>query len=241
MKTAYIFDVDGTLTPSRQEITPEFRILFEHFCLNEDVYLVSGSDYPKTAEQLGPVLTDELVKLVYNCSGNSIWERGIEIYASSWTLPAAARNHLLDLLYSSKCPTKTGKHLEVRPGAVNFSTVGRNADSDQRAEYVLFDQETGEREMMVESFNKYFGSRLNCIATIGGETGIDITETGKDKQQILHDFEGRDVWFFGDRMEPGGNDHSLTQAILNRNNTGDQCHSVRNWEDTAAIIRSIVS
>ena len=60
MKATYVFDVDGTLTPSRQLITDEFRDFFMQFALHHDVYLVSGSDYVKTVEQLGEVIVNDL-------------------------------------------------------------------------------------------------------------------------------------------------------------------------------------
>ena len=40
----YIFDVDGTLTPSRGIIDPTFKEFFIRFCNNNDVTLVTGSD-----------------------------------------------------------------------------------------------------------------------------------------------------------------------------------------------------
>ena len=49
----FAFDVDGTLTPSRQRIAPSFEEWFLSFCQTNNVYLVSGSDYEKTLEQLG--------------------------------------------------------------------------------------------------------------------------------------------------------------------------------------------
>ena len=51
MKTKYVFDVDGTLTPSRGLIDPEFKAFFNAFCLFNDVYLVTGSDRDKTIEK----------------------------------------------------------------------------------------------------------------------------------------------------------------------------------------------
>ena len=49
----YIFDVDGTLTPSRQVIDPSFEAFMIKFCCKHDVYLVTGSDRQKTVDQLG--------------------------------------------------------------------------------------------------------------------------------------------------------------------------------------------
>ena len=57
----FIFDVDGTLTPSRQTIDPEFKKFFLRFIKDNKVFLVTGSDYPKTVEQLGADITENVV------------------------------------------------------------------------------------------------------------------------------------------------------------------------------------
>lgn len=234
MNTAYIFDVDGTLTPSRDVITDEFCEFFTEFCQQHPVYLVSGSDYQKTLEQLGKVT--DLVRRVYSCSGNSIWENGTEIRTNSWTIPDAAKTYLNSILRHSKCPVKTGNHFEVRPGSMNFSTVGRMATREQRAEYVMFDQRSGERERVVKEFNLFFGGLFNCTALIGGETGIDITESGKDKSQIIGDFADQPIKFFGDRCAPGGNDYPLALAIFQRLNPHDTVYPVSGWQNTKSIL-----
>ena len=43
----FIFDVDGTITPSRCEIDNDFAVFFSDFCANNNVYLVTGSDREK--------------------------------------------------------------------------------------------------------------------------------------------------------------------------------------------------
>ena len=48
----FIFDVDGTLTPSRQKISSDFISLFYNFTQKEKVYLVTGSDRAKTLQQI---------------------------------------------------------------------------------------------------------------------------------------------------------------------------------------------
>ena len=49
----FIFDVDGTLTPSRGLMDSQFQQWFNDFCRAYPVYLVTGSDKPKTIEQIG--------------------------------------------------------------------------------------------------------------------------------------------------------------------------------------------
>ena len=63
----FIFDIDGTLTPSRQKIDPEFKTFMIYFAIKNPVYLVTGSDRQKTLEQIGAGLYDSC-KRVYNLS-----------------------------------------------------------------------------------------------------------------------------------------------------------------------------
>ena len=85
----FIFDVDGTLTPSRKEIDHDFAVFFSNFCISNPVYLVTGSDRDKTIEQVGEEIYS-LCKRVYNCSGSDVWEGEKHIRSNSWTLPERA-------------------------------------------------------------------------------------------------------------------------------------------------------
>ena len=76
MKSKFIFDVDGTITPSRKKIQDDFGSSFLTFCRNHDVYLVTGSDRDKTIEQIGLSLYCAC-KRVYNCAGNDVYEGDI--------------------------------------------------------------------------------------------------------------------------------------------------------------------
>jgi phosphomannomutase len=85
----FIFDVDGTLTPSRGIIDLNFKAFFNSFCLMNDVYLVTGSDKAKTIEQISEP-TYNLCKRVYNCNGNDVWEGATHVHTNDWTLPEVA-------------------------------------------------------------------------------------------------------------------------------------------------------
>ena len=82
----YIFDVDGTLTPSRKKIEHEFWAPFLIFCRNNHVSLVTGSDREKTVEQLGLDIC-YTAKRVYNCSGSDVYEKNENVYRDAWELP----------------------------------------------------------------------------------------------------------------------------------------------------------
>ena len=47
MSKIYIFDVDGTLTPSRRPMTEDFEMFFSRWAKENTFYLVSGSDLDK--------------------------------------------------------------------------------------------------------------------------------------------------------------------------------------------------
>ena len=47
MSKVYIFDVDGTLTPSRLKMDEEFYDFFRNWIPNHKYYLVTGSDLKK--------------------------------------------------------------------------------------------------------------------------------------------------------------------------------------------------
>ena len=53
MKTIILFDVDGTLTKSRNPITKEFRAFLDSVHEKVAVGLVGGSDLAKIQEQVG--------------------------------------------------------------------------------------------------------------------------------------------------------------------------------------------
>lgn len=224
----FIFDVDGTLTPSRGKIDPEFNKFFFNFACTYDVYLVTGSDYDKTVEQLGNSLCC-MVKRVYNCSGNDVWQNGTNIYTNDWTLPEEAREFLNQKLSTSEFPLRTGLHIEDRPGMVNFSVVGRNATLGERKLYHTYDTQTLERHQIAKEFKLQFPL---IEATVGGETGIDIFPIGSDKSQILSDFSDDDfIYFFGDMCKPGGNDFPIANAIREGEKMGVP-YQVDSWKDT---------
>ena len=232
MINKFIFDVDGTLTPSRGIIDINFKMFFNTFCLDNDVYLVTGSDKSKTVEQIGKG-TYNLCKRVYNCSGCDVYEGDQNIRTSDWTLPALARTFLISCEYESKFTIRTGNHIEERPGMVNFSVVGRNATTEERAKYVAYDTLVDERNTIAKAFNIMFP---DLQATVGGDTGIDIAPLGSDKSQILHDFnENNTIHFYGDAMFEGGNDLPLAYAL--KDFQLGFSHHVNGWQHTWEKLR----
>lgn len=222
--TNFVFDVDGTLTPSRQKIDPLFAEWFLSFCTHSNVYLVTGSDYAKTLEQVGSDICNA-VKGVYSCCGNALYIQGELQYQNDFSLSEYQEEFLYRLLAESPFPVKTGIHVEKRPGLVNFSIVGRNSSWEQRQQYVEYDVKTHEREYISGLIENKFPT---LQAALGGETGLDIHPVGRDKAQVAEFV--KPFVFFGDKIMPGGNDYSI--ALL-----AEKYYLVEDWSQTFDILR----
>lgn len=227
----YIFDVDGTLTPSRGTIDPEFADWFVEFCDHYDVYLVTGSDRLKTLEQVGERVYNKCKRVYQNC-GNDVWEQSVNVRTTNINWDPHIMGFCSNELAQSTFPIRTGIHCEYRIGLMNFSIVGRKANKEQRADYVKHDKLTNERKLIAERFNQQFPL---YEASLGGETGIDIAPKGKDKSQILQELDGYS-FFFGDAIFKGGNDYSLALAVLK---ASGEVAKVEGWKETWRILKQL--
>ena len=132
--------------------------------------------------------------------------------------------------------TKTGNHIEIRQGTINFSTVGRNATPNLRKAYCRWDKEFQEREDIVEYITHLYPT---FEVAIGGQISVDIYPVGKNKAQVvdqLRSLYGPDVEmiFVGDRNMPGGNDWPLAQRLEGIPNC--EWFQVQSYEETRALI-----
>ena len=229
----FIFDVDGTLTPSRQQIDSNFWAWFLNFCKSNDVYLVTGSDRQKTLDQITEVVYNNCTR-VYNCSGSDVYERDRNVYRDDWELPDDVKRFLLDELDYSSFPLRNGLHIERRPGGVNFSILGRG-EGYGREEYVRWDKETNERSDIADRLKNQFP---DLEVQIGGQTGLDLGAPGSNKGQIIRDFnEGDELHFYGDMMEVGQNDYPLAQIVERR---GGCVYNVEDYKETWKLLSKYV-
>lgn len=216
-----VFDVDGTLTDSRAEMDPEFAKEFQKWVLESGhaVWLITGSDYPKTLEQVGSAIC-ESVAGVYNCAGNELHTGGILQDARSWTPSDELRSWLMMHLTTQPWPIKTGLHLEERTGLANWSPVGRACARPERQQFYEWDCRHHYRAELAQRLEAAFPE---LQATVAGETGIDIYPRGWDKSQISDRVRPFD--FFGDKCGPGGNDETIARRA-------QQVWEVTSWRDT---------
>ena len=208
MTTTFLFDVDGTLTDARKPINQEFEYFMKDFIMRGNkCMIITGSDRPKTVEQIGLSLTLRFAR-VYHCSGNHVFEDTKEIKKNEWLLSDEQKTFLTEYLHKINYNEMTGNHIEQRIGTANFSIVGRNANWAERDRYAKWDQINKGRETVAMYYNQQF---KDSVAQVAGETSIDIFPVGCDKSQAVNEQEGTTI-FFGDNCFPGGNDFTAAQA-----------------------------
>lgn len=229
----FLFDVDGTLTPSRQKIDKEFKSFFGKWITDVrsrsgKVFIVTGSDKRKSVQQLGLALWRHIsIDGCYQCSGNQLYKRGRLVRSSNWTMSDDLRKDLTSLIKSSPWYGTATNNIEERTGAVNISTIGRDCPDESRAIYYEWDKDNGEREKIVSILScKY--PQLHFVA--GGEISIDIYPSGCDKSQVLNDMNENKNVFFGDRCTRDGNDFTI--AIMS-----DIYYNVDSWQQTAEVLK----
>lgn len=228
----YLFDVDGTLTPSRGAIDSDFQELFIRFFSRQSkagnkVFFVTGSDKDKTIEQVGRRLWLSVDGCFQN-SGNQLYKNGHLIQENIWHPPLGLIIRLKEILNKSLWHGTATNNIEKRIGVINFSTIGRSCTQEQREEYEAWDLINKERTSIQKSLQEEFPE---LDIAIGGQISMDIYPRGKDKAQVLGQIHGRTV-FFGDNCLEGGNDYTISQKC-------DEYYNVKNWKETRKIIGNL--
>ena len=227
MDRIFIFDVDGTLTPSRLPMTKEFQKFFKEWIKKNKFYLVTGSDLPKLQEQM--CFYDIEAEGIFTCCGNQFWKPDPSIvntsaeliYDNKFEMTNKLKSSLEVMLMSSQYPHRYGNHIEDRGSMVNFSIVGRNCNQEQREHFFKWDNEKSERKIIANAIKEKFP---DLDAVLGGQISIDIYPKGKDKSQILDIIEQErlvkpdEYIFIGDRTKKGGNDYPLAKLMEETDN-----------------------
>tara|TARA_R110002072_G_scaffold35911_5_gene105765 strand:+ start:980 stop:1714 length:735 start_codon:yes stop_codon:yes gene_type:complete len=242
VKRIFMFDIDGTLTPHRQPMTKSMVMFFSNFCKENKVFLVTGSDWEKVKEQV-PSEVLALTQGIYTCSGNALYgSDGTLLREREYQMNPHLERLLSSLLESSPYHVKTGRHIENRPGMVNFSIVGRACTLEQREEYSQWDSTYRERRLLRD---KIMSSFAGLDVALGGQISLDIYPTGWNKAQAYNEVKDKNpdhsIVFYGDRLEHGGNDYPIYEAMCRSNlayeEVADFAYEVKDYQETITALR----
>lgn len=238
--TLVLFDVDGTLTPARLEISDEMRETLKALRKKVVIGFVGGSDLSKQVEQLGESVLQDF-DYCFSENGLTAYKLGKELASQSFInwigndkynkLVKFILRHLADI----DIPVRRGTFIEFRNGMINVSPVGRNASTEERNEFEKYDKEHKVRESLVNALKENFAD-YGLTYSIGGQISFDVFPTGWDKTYALQHVENegfKEIHFFGDKAYEGGNDWEI---YTDPRTIG---HAVKSPDDTIRILKEL--
>jgi HAD superfamily hydrolase (TIGR01484 family) len=253
-KKLVVFDLDGTLAPSKAAIDAEMDRLFTQLLMVKKVAVIGGGKYDLFKSQLITKLTASkpLLKNLFLFPTTST---AFYRYDSGWK---NVYRHELSKEERTKIkkafkevfkesgyipPKKTyGKVLEDRGTQVTFSALGQEivAMLGKKEGVRLKEKWKNENTPIKLKMAKMLAARLPKLEVhAAGFTSIDVTRKGIDKAYGMRQIEKylripiKDMVFIGDALFPGGNDYAVKK-------TGVQAIPVSGPEETKKIIRAII-
>ncbi|KAE9405598.1 eukaryotic phosphomannomutase [Gymnopus androsaceus JB14] len=231
-----LFDVDGTLGPSRQPVPPEVIKVLRDLRKKAVVGFVGGSDLVKISEQLSVNGSNVVEDFDFAFAENGLTAfRMVFIKFIGEERYKPLVNFILHYIADMDIPIKRGTFVEFRNGMINVSPLGRNATIAERNEFEVYDKKHGLREAFVKVLQEKFAD-YNLTFSIGGKISFDVFPRGWDKTYALRHVEHEgfeEIHFFGDKTYKGGNDYEL---FADPRTIG---HSVKDPEDTVRIVKEI--
>lgn len=143
--TIFLFDVDGTLTPSRCKASDKILKMLQSLRTKVKVGFVGGSDLAKQVEQVGDNCL-ELFDYAFPENGLSFYKNGklisqekiIDYMGEQLYLKFV--NFCLNYLSKLDLPIKRGTFIEYRNSMINISPIGRNCSTDERKDFYELDK-----------------------------------------------------------------------------------------------------
>jgi len=240
-----MFDLDGTLAASKSEISPATAHMLCALLSAIDVCIISGGRFEQfdaqVLRQLGEFGDLTRLHLMPTCGTRYLrWEGGVwdEIYFEK--LSSDEKNRAMEVLRDGAeklgfwTKATWGPALEDRGSQVTYSALGQNAPADAKSGW---DQNNSKKE----SLRKFTAARLPDLEVkSGGSTSIDVTRRGIDKAYGARKLMSalgltkRDILFFGDRLDPEGNDYPIKAM-------GIDCIEVHGGSDTVSKVTKAFS
>ena len=248
MPKLVMFDLDGTLTVSKQPLTGEMAGLLATLLERTKVAVVSGGALPQYLSQVVARLPEgaNLANLyILPTSGSALYEYRNTDWSKIYEehipeedakkIEAAARSGAEATGLVDFSAPAWGQRIEYRGSQVTLSALGQQAPPGEKAKW---DPDKSKRLTIREEIQKRLPEGYS--AAMGGATSIDITKTGVDKAYGIHQLCERlhlaesDALYVGDQLVEGGNDEAVfrTDAVT---------HPVSSLEDTETLIRGLLA
>lgn len=228
-----VFDLEAVLTESKTAIDEEMKILLEQLLEKNQIAILSGVSFEKIRQNV--LFKTEKFKsmLILPLSGSEMW-----VFKNNWK--RIYHNNLKEeevskVMNAIKNVISEEKILEFvinnKKSQISISLVKRGTPLEVKKS---FDINFSKRKKIVKKIRKLLP---NFDIWIAGETSIDITRKGVNKQygiKKLMSYTGlktKEIIFVGDSFFEEGNDYPVKK-------TGIECIEVKNIEETKKLIKS---
>jgi phosphomannomutase len=240
-----IFDLDGTLAPSKTRISDQMADLICQLLFKFKVAIISGGKFLQFEKQVLPFLKND-EKILNNLYICPTWSTKMYVFRDkkwdklySENLLSEEKKEILKVLDNAlkdvnfKPENTWGDIIEDRDTQITFSALGQEAPVSEKE---LYDP-TYEKRLRIKEIidNNLKGYNI----TIEGKTSIDITKSGIDvayginKLKDMLNIEIGEMIFVGDAIFPGGNNY-------NAKNLGVDCVETTGPKNTEEIIKEMI-
>jgi len=257
-KHIVLFDMDGTLTLPREECDKRLLQPLRELSLHAEIGIVTGSDIDYVKQQMKILIRFSELRYkthLLPCNGtkhyqppNASRDEYILVHEKNMEkhLGEDCFRQLMMILSSAQeniCYNRiplTGHFISYRGSMVNWCPVGRNANLEQRKEFVKLDKSVfpslRKRELSKLDYKINLRCKNRVTVKLGGETSFDIYPEGWDKTYALNHFPEHTCWFVGDSCGDGGNDKEIYDLLIKER----RAFNTTNTEKTNIIIKKII-
>lgn len=243
--TAIAFDLDDTLAPSKAAISADTAAMLSELLRDFDVCVISGGTYSQFVNQLigHLVVPADWSRLhLMPTSGAAYYRWAGDEWTQVYTEVLTEQQKSQVAAELERCARDLGiwedhvwgERIEDRGSQVTFSALGQGAPLERKREW---DPDGVKRAALRDAVQPTFPE---LEVRSGGSTSVDVTRAGIDKAygigRLLEQLAigPEQLLFFGDRLDPGGNDYPVTTL-------GVRCISVDGPDDTVAQVRRELS
>lgn len=209
-KKYLFFDLDGTLTPSRQKIKTQMAEILP--TLGRTIIVVSGSKNLQIREQIGDLIVYSLGQngnQAIDPYGNLLWEN---ILTNEEKHVVDDHINLIRPQLTHTIPNENDL-IEDRGSQISFSIYGHNAPPEEKK---ACDGDFKKRQALLLEYPFVSDS---MEVQIGGSTCLDYFKKGFNKgtnvKRLMETlgWDKNECVYFGDALFPGGNDDSVVGVI----------------------------
>jgi hypothetical protein len=244
VKKLIVFDLDGTLAPSKSSLDAEMSSLLHDLLGVIKVAVISGGAWLQFERQVLSNLPrdDRLARLsILPTCGTEFFQytgEWTKLYSEDFTVDEKEKivSSLKRAIGVAAFPVERtwGDAIEDRRSQVTYSALGQQAPLDEKEKWDPDFAKRKKIKAILDTLIPEFSVR------IGGATSIDVTKPGIDKAYgitKLRDTLGislKEMIYVGDTLFVGGNDYPAKQ-------TGVICIPVQGPNETKRVIEAVIA